>query len=381
MATKDLTVTSDQRRVATSKPAGLAPRPPQAVLWWAGFGAIVVAVQVYAFTRWLVDLPPNTPAGPTDVPGFMRWNIHAQEVLWPTITLVALCFLIGRPLLRRQPVSWDGIFVTAFLTCLWQNFGINWLQPWSSYNAVVINRGSWYNFVPFWTSPEARQFAEAPFWNVGFYGIWGLLTLWLCLVMRAVSRRWPHLSRSALFGVMCVFAAFLDLAAESLWVRGGMYHYGGAPRGWSLLFEGHYYQFPIVAMVLAGVLFAATACVRYYRDDKGESFAERGLENLRIGRKGKVWVRWLALVGIVNALFLGYNLSMAAINFRYGGSWPEDIQKRSYFTQEICGAKTDRACTGPGVPTAKPDSAYLTPDGTLGHPSGWKAPVTIPFAD
>jgi hypothetical protein len=61
--------------------------------------------------------------------------------------------------------------------------------------------------------------------------------------------------------------------------------------------------------------------------------------------------------------------------------YPADIQKRSYFTQGICGARTDRACPGPSIPIPLPGSAYINQEGGLSYPPGWVEPeLKVPFA-
>jgi hypothetical protein len=49
-------------------------------------------------------------------------------------------------------------------------------------------------------------------------------------------------------------------------------------------------------------------------------------------------------------------------------AWPEDTMSRSYFTSGLCGEGTDRACSGPAVPFATNESAYMTRDGGIAHP-------------
>jgi hypothetical protein len=67
-------------------------------------------------------------------------------------------------------------------------------------------------------------------------------------------------------------------------------------------------------------------------------------------------------------------------------AWPRDVQSRSYFTDYICGAGTDRACPGPAVPLVRNDngnpragSAYLDPTGKLVVPPATKLPAAVPF--
>lgn len=310
----------------------------------------------------------------------MSWAVHIQEVLLPAISVGIIYWFILRPLIRRQPLPWDGFFVGAFLTLAWQNYGINWFGWVSTYNAVAVNRGSWYNYLPLWLAPNAQSFAENPGVTFGFWAPWMVTCIWICVWMKVCQRRWPHLGKVGIFVWGLVAAALFDIVAENFWLRTGTYNYAGAIHGPWLLFQGHYYQFPLYEPILFGACWAGTAAVRYFRNDRGESLAERGIEHVHLGRRAKGLVRFLALAGILNVLLLTYNLTFATLHLRYGGTWPRDIQKRSYFTQELCGAKTDRACPGTGVPIPRPDSAYLTRDGGgVGHPADWKPPGVVPF--
>jgi hypothetical protein len=62
-------------------------------------------------------------------------------------------------------------------------------------------------------------------------------------------------------------------------------------------------------------------------------------------------------------------------------SYPADVQKRSYFTDGICGAGTDTACSGPNVPIPVGNSsARVGPNGTLTVPKGTALPKLVPLS-
>jgi hypothetical protein len=117
--------------------------------------------------------------------------------------------------------------------------------------------------------------------------------------------------------------------------------------------------------VLMAVLWTGWACLRYFRNDRGETIAECGLDRLHLSQKGRLGVRFLALVGACNVvIFATYNLPMALAGL-YSDPWPTDITSRSYFTNGICGPGTTYACPGPEVPINRPRSAHLDPGGGL----------------
>ena len=61
-------------------------------------------------------------------------------------------------------------------------------------------------------------------------------------------------------------------------------------------------------------------------------------------------------------------------------TYPADVQKRSYFTQGMCGEGTNLACFGPAIPNPRAEkSARVTPDGKLFVPEGTELPPPVPI--
>jgi hypothetical protein len=83
-----------------------------------------------------------------------------------------------------------------------------------------------------------------------------------------------------------------------------------------------------------------------------------------------VVVRALAAVALVQIImFAFYNVpnSMIALN---ADPWPKDLQKRSYFLNNVCGDGTNRLCPGDGVGHHQDRSAYVGADGQVVVPQG-----------
>jgi hypothetical protein len=167
---------------------------------------------------------------------------------------------------------------------------------------------------------------------------------------------------------------YLDFVAELLWLATGSYHYGGVPG--PKIFSGHYYQFPLIENLLWGIAWGSYALLRYFKNDKGESICERGIEEVRLGRKGKAWVRQLAIFGGASSILLAFNLAYVFPAI-HGDRWPDDILRRSYFTQGLCGEGTERYCSDPDVPIWKRGNVSITPDGQISDPA--KLPKVVPL--
>src|SRR3546814_2331076 len=92
---------------------------------------------------------------------------------------------------------------------------------------------------------------------------------------------------------------FLDAILEIPATRFGLFAYPGAPYSLTL-WAGKYYQFPIYENIFMNFNYLSIGLLRFYRDDKGESLAERGVSTMRLPEAAKTGLRFLALVGFCN---------------------------------------------------------------------------------
>ena len=348
------------------------------VLWWAAVGGVCFAFELFLLVAWIASGPERVPTGPTAVPTFMKVNIIIQQVLSPMMLLGTVWWFVVRPWRREGRISWDGCFLVAGASVIWQDILYNYVQPLTLWNSYFLNWGSWYGHVPGWVSPNPEGMAEAVMMS-GFWYPGGLLlgAILGTFLLRKAKARWPRLGVVGLVAVCFGIFAIVDTILEVFYLRLGLYVYPTSGKNWTL-FHGHYYQFPIYQSIFWGAAWAVMAASRYFRDDKGRSFVERGIDEVRGTEKTKAGLRILALAGILNLAFLLiYNVPIMFIQGLHPSTWPEDIQKRSYFTNGLCGPGTDRACPGGSVPIPLPTSVRLAPDGSVTVPPGVKLPDVV----
>lgn len=354
-----------QRTEPTTRVRAVEPTAPTAkpVKYWAVVGAGFVLLQAYVYTRWITsDRFGRIAPGPDTQDGIIEVGTIALQILGPALILVFGYLFLVRPLVRERRLTLDGMLFLAALLTVWVDPLINYTQNFANYNSNYLNRGSWAEFVPGWMAPNGSNFPE-PLLPIGMmYGVAMVGGLIIGdKVMTAVKNRRPQTGTLGLILTCYVFFVVADTLIEAVFMRFGLYVYPGSHEGASL-FGGNYYQFPVYQALLWGAAWTALASMRHFRNDRGESLAERGIDGVKAPTKQRTFLRFLAVVGMFNAIVVIY---LAAFNWvsLNQSDWPEDVTDRSYFVSEMCSPPDARACPGPDVPIARPDSGFLGSDG------------------
>ena len=370
--------------VETVRPAAPLPlvqaRRARPVLWFAALGVGFFLFCAYLMIRWVTgpDFTRLDP-GPTPVPGYMRVAGWMFTLGGGAVYVVTMVVFVVRPWRRERRLTFDGLVVLAVHTIVWADALQNIIQPSIVYNRALPNLGNWYGAFPGWISPHPEKLAVPIAWNWPVYSYTFLLPAVAgCALMKRVARRWPRLGNPG--RVLIVFGVFvvLDVVLEGfLWIRAGVYAYPGSIE-WLTLWSGRYYQFPIYQGILWPGVWTAFTCLRYFRDDHGHSIVERGIDRVAAGPRAKTVLRFFAIVAAANIVYVTYQLSLGAFA-AYQTGWPDDITKRSYLVNELCGAGTDQACPGARMPIARRDSVHLDPTGNVVVPPGLRLPAAVPL--
>jgi hypothetical protein len=334
---------------------------------WAAVGAAFLIFEVYLFTAWVVsgDAKP-APLGPDHPSSGYRMFVHIWEISNVVIALAVLYHFIVKPWRRERTVTLEGLLSLVFLLIFWQDPLSNYVQTVVTYSAAQTNLGSWVAHIPGWNSPHGNQLGWPIVWGPSAYiYFWMASVLAGGFIMDRARRRWPRLSRLQVI-TLCYFTmALVDLAGELVWVRSGFYTFIGPSFPSLTLFYGHYYQFPMYETFILCLPMTAFTCLRYFRNDRGQTIVERGIDQVQGSLAKKTALRFLALLGICNIIFLGlYNVPMQWFGFHV--TTPvHDVLDHSYLLDGICGPGTTYACAAPSIPIPGPGSQHLSPDGKL----------------
>jgi hypothetical protein len=348
-------------------PHNVEPRKATPITWWAGLGAAFLAFQLYLYGRWVTssDFRP-TDVGPDRLPTLMRVSVTSLEIIFASGFVVAVYFLLYRPWRRDGKISFYGLLVPAYLSMYWQDLFCNIVKPTFTYNSYFFNRGSWYEFIPGWSLPNANRMPEPWIFSFPAYVAGMLLPILLAFVIvRRIHARHPQLGTAGVLALWAVVVTPIVVFLDILLVRFGVYIYAGTIPSLTL-FSGHYYQYPLYEILCFGMLAVGWGAIFSFRDDKGYSFVERGVDRVRATPRQRTALRFLALSGFLNVVFLVvYNLPMIAFSLAPSFAWNPDLQDRSYLRDQLCGAGTTYACPSGHVPIPMVGSDHVAPDGRL----------------
>lgn len=350
-----------------------------AIWYWAAAGLFFCCLEAYIFWQWYAsgDMRYIHP-GETQIETWMYLMIVINDIFWYLAILAVAWFFVIRPKLRTGRFSFDGLFVLAFATLWWQDpiFGLG-SQGWS-YSTTSLNLGSWACHIPLWQSPGGCNVSEPLSWDFSFYFVLSALAAMIgAATMKKIKSRFPTMRDQWLWIGFFIVIMLADYTLEFSWVSMGLYHYAGINEYLSV-FDDSRFKFPLFEGPLIGWLLSLWTAILYYRNDKGETLAERGLSEVRFAGGKRTLLRFLALSGMTNMMFiLGY--SMTSLFFQYhAGPWPEETQERSYFTNGLCAGDTTIVCGTPNMPVPAEGYIHIGPNLEVVVPEGRTLPKVIP---
>lgn len=284
------------------QPAGPMPRRVVPVLLWAAVGAVFLGFEAYVVARWIGSphFAPR-PVDPASVPELTKRVITVTQVISPLVCAVIVGRFLLWPLLRQRRLTFDGMLVLAYFALWFQDPIGNLIGTQLYYSSRWVNRGSWtLGSFPGWINPTGNRLPE-PILVMGFGYLWlGFLSaIAACALMRRLRARWPRLSGLELMLGALALGVVLDVVAEVALAAAGTFAWPGAIRGLSL-FPDQPYRFPMYEGVLFGAVIVSGGVLRFFRDDRGNTLVERGVDRLRFPRPAVTGLRFLAVFGFLH---------------------------------------------------------------------------------
>lgn len=323
---------------------------------WFAIGCLLLVFMAGVVYQWVTAPgfgPTRIPAG-VDVPLQFRIGVHAVEIGMGLVWLAYIWTQIVRPIRRTGQPNTLGLLGIAFFVAIFWDPSMNWIQQGCVYNAYAFNLGFLSNHIPGWMSPRAELLPEPLLaWSGGYPGFLIWMVLSGLATMRFFKARFPAINNVALAVLGVLGAMVCDMVLESLLIRfSGIYAYPGSVRAWSL-WGGHWYQFPIYEALFFGGWVGLCSVLLYFKDDKGQTWVERGVEKIELCRRSnllKAAMRTVAVIGFCQVVeLIVYVLPMPLITAN-ADPFPDDLP--AFFTvgSGMCGPGTGLACPRPDLP-------------------------------
>lgn len=340
---------------ATSRPTLPAPpdtagRKARPVLWWAAIGVGAVVVQGYVYGAWVFSGDfESVPTGPDPVPHWMKvW----AWILQPTMGLLAVAAIVWvlRGCIRERRFTLDAKLMVGACSLIWLDPIGNLIRPQFLFNSYYVNRGSWLPHIPGWISRNGENLPSPILLEFTTYIFLVFLVMAGCAFMGRTKQRWPRMGNVGLVSLTWLMFVTFVIVLETMLVRTGFNVWTSLP--YVTIFNGTRWQYPVFPdpPFWGGMLTALTA-LRYFRDDRGRTVVDRGLDRVAIGDRARTFVSTFAVIGFASVAMLGYTIMAIPAALYAGPTWPN---LPSHYLNGICGPGSPYKCPGPKVPILLP---------------------------
>jgi hypothetical protein len=238
--------------------------------------------------------------------------------------------------------------------------GMNFTSVSLLYNSHLLNFGAWANGSwPGWGSPNANLLPEPLLITIPGYTCLVFAQVVIVLfLLRKFLARFPRTGPIGKVVFIVVGLTIIDTIIESLILRTGVYAYPGGISAITL-FAGHTYQVPMSETFLfGGMALGAVACLSHFRDDRGRTVVERGLDRVNTGTKGRQGIKFLAIFGAMHLAFFALYFIPQQWFATHADAYPHGY--KSYMINGMCQypgshsavqarGVTGVPCAGPGV--------------------------------
>lgn len=298
------------------------------VVPWAALGAVLTALTLVILVRWVASGISSVDSGPDEFGGTKLWLIRVLEWGQLAVTAGLAWAYVGRPLLRRVPLPFDGLLLlAAFALNVWDPLD-NYLRFAFQYNAHHLNVGSWAEFIPGWQSPAPELWVVPIAFVFGAY-VWAFLgaAQMGCKVLDRLERTRPSWHPAWKWVVVYVLCGLIAATAELVYLWADAITNLRTPDALTL-WADEQHRWPVYNPFFFAAAYMAFVVVRRSALRNEESFVERGAATLPLGRRTRTLVRFLALsayaqVTYVLLYFLPFNLLALA--------GPEPFARPSFF--------------------------------------------------
>lgn len=306
------------------------------IKFWAVAGVAQLTLVAWCVIGWATSgqMEPTDP-GPDTMSGLQSGAMWVLQIGSPVATMWCVWRFLWVPWRRENRLSNDGMLLLGCCAvAIPHDVMLTYASPSFSYNSHYLDAGSWMSQVPGVLTPNAHNIPEPLVVVLPAYGWCVFLAAVLgCWLMRTIRGHRSQTSNVGLIGITLAFFLSLDTLFESALVHLHVYAYTGSI-GSLTLWEGTDHQLPLYEPLFWAAFWTSLAALRFFRDDRGLTLAERGVSDLKLSPGKETALRQLALIGAgATAITVFYNLPWA-LTAAHNDQFPQRLP--SYLLNGIC---------------------------------------------
>lgn len=310
------TLSAEASAILRARPRPSARRGWTYHHWLALAGGPFLLWQAWNYVAWLA-------AGPRAVTAYRDHHVAAwgaARVFEAAIVVASLgiATFVVRGCLRERRLTFDAQIVLAGALLVWWDPITNFIQPLFLYSSEWTNLNTWCGQAPFVINPQCGALPE-PIVFIPLVYSFGFLGCAVIVngIMAALRRRRPDLPAAGLVAAGLVGGMTIYLVMDSVMMRLNLWKWAGYPDALSIF--GKQSKIPLSTALAAMVFFGSLVSVRFFRDDRGRTVFERGLDHLPARRRALL--SFAAFVGFTQVVF-AVTITLTIVPGPYASPWP-----------------------------------------------------------
>lgn len=283
--------------------------------YFAVLGLIALLYQGWTYAAWLADGPKQlTQFRDTSASAWIVARIF--EGLVVVVGIVILVYVV-RQCLQQRRFTFDAMVCVAGVSVIWLDPMANFAQPLFFYSSDWVNLNSWCGDVPFRLNSSCGAVPQPVLFDFFLYPFCMLgIMIVVNAIMRTAKRRWPGITPAKLVILAFFCTAGIGLSMQVFAI---FFHLWAFPNLPISLF-GQDIRYPLVDIFGFTGFFTSMAALRFFKDDKGQTLVERGLDYL--APRARQTVAVLALIGYASTFYVLFSFPDV-----WGGAYADHFAK------------------------------------------------------
>jgi hypothetical protein len=249
----------------------------------AGVGVVLLVWEAWTLVAWL-GAGGGRQADEFRDPAFSTaswWTARVYELIIVAGAMAVATYVV-RGCLRQRRITFDGLFCVAAFSAWWIDPAVNAWTPTFLYGQNWLNFTSWCSQMPFVVNKDCGRLPEP--WSMGLIYAFGILLVvksggWF--LRRLEDRGVPPGRRVVLLGLAAIVG---ELIFEAPAIITHNFNYLGG-FDWAPFVPDNIRMPPLLDLAAAVWFYGMFVTVGHFRNDRGETLVERGLERFSLRRR------------------------------------------------------------------------------------------------